>query len=27
VDYRLLYEQKALNDRAEIIGHMADDAC
>jgi plasmid stabilization system protein ParE len=25
VDYRLLYTQKALNDLAEIVGHIADD--
>jgi plasmid stabilization system protein ParE len=25
VDYRLLYTQKALNDLAEIIGHIAED--
>ncbi|MGA9510387.1 MAG: type II toxin-antitoxin system RelE/ParE family toxin [Candidatus Sulfotelmatobacter sp.] len=26
MDYRLLYTQRALNDLAEIIGHIADDA-
>ena len=25
MDYRLLYTQRALNDLAEIIGHIADD--
>jgi len=25
VDYRLLYTQKALNDLAELIGHIAED--
>jgi len=25
VDYRLLYTQKALNDLAEIVGHIAED--
>jgi plasmid stabilization system protein ParE len=25
VDYRLFYTQKALNDLAEIIGHIAED--
>ncbi len=25
MDYRLLYTQKALNDLAEIIGHIAED--
>jgi plasmid stabilization system protein ParE len=25
VDYRLIYTQKALNDLAEIVGHIADD--